>query len=138
MVESIVVLEEWFSIESFSDKAFTEVDSDSLNNWVIISIWGSTSIEWLSSNVIKSSINILFKMFFNENFINAIAEILPSELSHFFALISFTNHIKFILTQCNFSHVQSNSCLGLSNETTSQFIKISEEFRNSKSVLNSE
>jgi len=136
MVVSILILEETLSIESFSVNQELKLFLNISHVFMVILIWLTLAIDWLSSGIIKRNIYRLLKIFFGEYFIDAVTKLSPANMgSCLWCLESFGEKSEFSSGKHDFTHVQSNSELGFSDISTSQFIEISKEFSDSNSLF---
>jgi len=81
VIVSILVLEETLGIKSFSVDQEFELILNVLSVLLIDGIWFVLSIERLSSSVIKGDIDRSLKVFLGENFVNAVTEFSPFDMS---------------------------------------------------------
>lgn len=90
----------------------------------------------MSSGIIKFDVYRLLEIFFSEYFIDSVAELSPANMSScLWCLEFFGEKFEFRSREHDFAHVQSNSELGFSDISTSQFVEISEEFGDSNSLF---
>jgi hypothetical protein len=80
---TIPVLEEALRVESVSSKPVSEGCKDTLDNLSLVISCIATSIEGLSTDIIKASVNLLLEVLLCEYLINAVTKVLPANVSAF-------------------------------------------------------
>lgn len=136
MIVSILILEETLGIESFSVNQELKLFLNISHVFMVSLIWLTLAIDRLSSRIIKRDIYRLLQILFSEYFIDAVTELSPANVGTcLWCLESFAEKSEFSSWKHDFTHVQSNSELGFSDISTSQFIEISKELSNSNSLF---
>ena len=136
MFMSIKVLEETLNIKSLSSQELLEPSYNFLRDVSLLLVCICSSILSWSSSIIHNHINCFFKTLLCEDFVNWITEFSPfNMLSFFWCLEKGNKFIKFITWKHNLGHIEADSKLSFSNETSSKLIKVSIEFTDSDSLL---
>ena len=136
MVVSILVLEETLGIKPLSVDQEHELLLNLSDVAGISIVWQLGAVEGLSSGVVKGDIHRSFKVLLSENLVDLIAEFSPLDMvSGLWRLELFAEKFELGPREHDLAHVESDSELTLSDEAASKFIEISEELRDSDSLL---
>ena len=136
VTESVSILEEALSVKSILSDHFTEVLDDLLAELSLSRISLTSSIDSLCANITDGHIKVLLEALLGEDFVNSVREISPLDVLTFLGGLEDTlEHLKLLLGDGAFGHVETDSKLLSSDKAGSESIEITEELRDTDSLL---
>ena len=136
VTESVSILEEALSVKSILSDHFTEVLDDLLAELSLSRISLTSSIDSLCANITDGHIKVLLEALLGEDFVDSVREISPLDVLTFLGGLEDTlEHLKLLLGDGAFGHVETNSKLLSSDKAGSESIEITEELRDTDSLL---
>lgn len=135
VVVSVMVLEEALGVEPLSDDQGLELVLQVLDVEFISFGWFRSTVVRLGSGIVEGDVHRLLEALLGEDEVHIVTEVPPSHLLVLVALEVIAELPELIAAENDLAHVQADSELSLSDESAPEFIKISEEFTDSNSLL---
>jgi len=132
----VEILEEGLSVKAVFANNFLEAENNVVNagNFLISGIM--TTVDGFGFGIIEDGIDILLKVFLSKDLIDSITELTPVDVLSFLrGLEGCGDELELGVADNDLGHGKTNAELSAGDESGSKFIKVTEEFTNSDSLL---
>lgn len=136
MLVSVPVLEEALGVQSVLYKQVSKTFSYLLSKSFLPHGRTLKAILSRRTSIIQRNIDVLLESLLSENLFDVVTEISPTNVPAFFwCCVVVAEKVKFSLRKHNFTHVQTDSKLCISDKSTSEFVEVPHELLEPDSLL---